>query len=168
MRNENRNIHCGKLRNMASVYLRKNNQLLLLYRQGNSIVSNLWIGSAGGHFEEKETNDAKACAMRELFEELSISEQSLSNLTLRYITLRYTDGEIRQNYYFFADYNGSNDCAPISTEGICRWFKIAELTNLPMPITARQMIDHYVQTGQYDDQLYVGVSNQEHINFIHL
>ena len=78
---------------MASVYLKKDDQILLLYRQGNSIVSNLWIGSAGGHFESEELNDAKACVLRELSEELNITEDSISNLSLRYITLRYTDGD---------------------------------------------------------------------------
>ena len=57
---------------MASVYIRRQNQILLLCRQGSSIVKNLWIGSAGGHFEENELNDAKACVLRELEEELSL------------------------------------------------------------------------------------------------
>jgi len=161
-------IHTGKLRNMASVYLRNGDQLLLLYRQGNSIVSNLWIGSAGGHFEEKEVNDAKRCVLRELYEELSFTEEMLKDLTLRYITLRYTNGEVRQNYYFFADILHSTDDIPVSTEGVCRWFNIDETANLPMPITARHIIDHYITTGQYDDQLYVGISKQNSIDFVKL
>lgn len=158
-------IHSGKLRNMASVYLKRNDQLLLLYRQGHSIVNNLWIGSAGGHFEKDEVNDAKACVLRELFEELSISERSLSNLTLRYITMRYTDGEIRQNYYFFADLTDNGIQVPFSNEGITQWHAIQELAHLPMPITAKHMIDHYISTGQYDDQLYVGISRNNEVYF---
>ena len=95
-------LHAGKLRNMASVYLIRDEEILLLYRQGSSIVSNLWIGSAGGHFESAELNDAKACVLRELKEELDLEPGSLADLELRYVTLRYTDGELRQNYYFFA------------------------------------------------------------------
>lgn len=56
----------GKLRNMTSVYIVKNEKVLLLYRQGSRVVNNVWIGSAGGHFENYELNDAKACAIREL------------------------------------------------------------------------------------------------------
>ena len=93
---------------MASVYIRRQNQILLLCRQGSSIVKNLWIGSAGGHFEENELNDARACVLRELEEELSLFEKDLENLTLRYVTVRYADGELRQNYYFFADLSDSN------------------------------------------------------------
>lgn len=160
----NHMIHSGKLRNMASVYLRHGDKILLLYRQGNSIVSNLWIGSAGGHFESDEVNDSKKCVLRELFEELAIGEASLMNLSLRYITLRYTNGELRQNYYFFADVDSLNRNIP-STEGITKWFGLNELTSLPMPFTARYMIDHYLKIGQYDNALYGGIGNEEGLFF---
>lgn len=91
----------GKLRNMASIYLTKGNQMLLLYRQESRVVNNVWVGSAGGHFENFELNDAKACVLRELYEELSVTESQIENLQKRYITLRRTKEEIRQNYYFF-------------------------------------------------------------------
>ena len=48
----------GKLRNMTSIYLLKDDKVLLLFRQGGRVVSNVWTGSAGGHFEEFELNDA--------------------------------------------------------------------------------------------------------------
>lgn len=64
----------GKLRNMASVYISCDDKMLLLYRQGSRVVNDVWIGSAGGHFEPNELNDAKACVLRELEEELSITE----------------------------------------------------------------------------------------------
>lgn len=166
MMKEKAMIHAGKLRNMASVYLRKNDKLLLLFRQGKSIVSNLWIGSAGGHFEIGEVNDAKACMLRELYEELSLTEASLRNLSLRYVTLRYAGGEIRQNYYFFADLVG--DTTPLSNEGQTKWFAINELQDLPMPFTARYMIDHYVSIGQFDDSLYGGIANDDGVIFTKL
>ena len=59
----------GKLRNMTSVYLICEDKMLLLYRQGSRVVNDMWIGSAGGHFEENELNDAGACVLRELEEE---------------------------------------------------------------------------------------------------
>ena len=134
--------HSGKLRNMASVYLLHEGRILLLYRQGSSIVSNLWIGSAGGH-------DAKACMIRELSEELSIDEASLDCLSLRYITIRYTDGELRQNYYFFANLRESISQAPKSTEGITKWFSLDSLDDLPMPFTAHHVIKHYLSVLIY-------------------
>lgn len=165
MMTHNPMIHSGKLRNMASVYLRSGDKLLLLFRQGNSIVNNLWIGSAGGHFEESEVNNAKDCVLRELYEELTLEESSLRNLSLRYVTLRYADGEIRQNYYFFAD---MTDCVTLqSNEGKTQWFPISELGDLPMPFTARYMIDHYISVGQYNDLLYGGIANDGGVIFRH-
>lgn len=67
-------IILGRLRNMTSIYLFKDNKVLLLYRQGSRVVNNLWTGSAGGHFEEFELNDAKAAVLRELNEEIGITE----------------------------------------------------------------------------------------------
>ena len=162
----NSTLHSGKLRNMASIYLRNGDHILLLFRQGNSIVKNLWIGSAGGHFEESEVNDAKGCVLRELWEELSIADASVHDLTLRYVTLRYTDGEIRQNYYFFADVDFLE--APTSSEGITRWFKLDDLKDLPMPFTARYMLHHYQLHGQFDDTLYAGIANDDGMIFLKL
>ena len=87
----------GKLRNMTAIYLLKEDKVLLLFRQGGKVVNEVWTGSAGGHFEEWEVNNAKACALREMQEELSITEEMLSDISLRYISLRRTNGEIRQN-----------------------------------------------------------------------
>ena len=157
--------HSGKLRNMASIYLRRQNEILLLFRQGHSIVSNMWIGSAGGHFEASEFADAKACVLRELQEELAIDVSSLSNLNLRYVTLRYTDGEIRQNYYFFAELIDPTIQVPLSTEGFTQWFPLDKLSNLKMPFTARHMIDHYIETGQYTDHLYGGLATDASVHF---
>ena len=48
-----------KLRNMTGIYLSCNGQMLLLYRQGGRVVTNQWVASAGGHFEQEELNDPK-------------------------------------------------------------------------------------------------------------
>lgn len=92
-----------KQRNMTSIFLCTENKILLLFRQGSKVVNNMWIGSAGGHFEEYELNDARACVLRELKEELSVEEGMLSDLQLRYITMRNVGGEVRINYFFFAN-----------------------------------------------------------------
>ena len=39
--------------------------------------------------------------MREIQEELGITEDDIEGLSLRYITIRRTEEEVRQNYYFF-------------------------------------------------------------------
>lgn len=160
--------HSGRIRNMASVYLRRGSDILLLYRQGSSIVNNLWIGSAGGHFEIADQYDAKSCVLRELQEELNLSVDSLRNLTLRYVTIRYTNGELRQNYYFFADLIAPETGCPVSNEGTTKWFSLPDLDDLPMPFTARFMIDHYIAIGQYTDALYGGIADSTSVTFIKL
>lgn len=42
----------GKLRNMTAVYILCKSKILLLYRQGGRVVNNVWVASAGGHFED--------------------------------------------------------------------------------------------------------------------
>lgn len=107
----------GKLRNMTSIYLLKDDKVLLLFRKDGRVVSDVWTGSAGGHFEEFELNDAKACVLREMNEELGLCEDNIRNLSLRYVTLRRTKGEIRQNYYFFAILNEEVSDDLVSNEG---------------------------------------------------
>ncbi|MBQ9120119.1 MAG: NUDIX domain-containing protein [Lachnospiraceae bacterium] len=158
----------GKLRNMTSIYLWHNDKVLLLYRQGSKVVNNMWIGSAGGHFEACELNDAKACVLRELKEELAITEDMLCDLELRYITLRRSNGEIRQNYYFFARVDVDTLPELTSDEGSLRWFSVEELAELPMPFSAKCMMEHYVKVGRYTKELYGGVADGTKVVFTEL
>lgn len=155
----------GKLRNMASIYISKKDKMLLLYRQGGRVINNVWIGSAGGHFEKFELNDARACVIRELEEELGIGEKEIQNLALRYVTLRRGQGEIRQNYYFFAELKDGVDEELESNEGISRWFSYSELSKLEMPYTAKFVVEHYLKTGCETDSLYAGVADGETVVF---
>lgn len=150
-----------KLRNMASIYLTCGDKILLLYRQGSRVVNDVWIGAAGGHFEKEELNDAKACAMRELKEEMHITEDMIDNLALRYITLRRVSGEIRQNYYFFAELRNGNELELSSVEGTLKWFSLDELAELKMPYSAKYAIEHWVKMGRYTTAVYGGIANEQ-------
>ncbi len=158
----------GKLRNMASIYITGADRMLLLFRQDGRVVNDVWVGSAGGHFEDFELNDAKACVLRELEEELGLKESNIKNLALRYITLRQTKGEIRQNYYFFAELADGTDRCPTSTEGICRWFDYSELLTLEMPYSAKYVIEHYLNAGRRTNGTYAGVADGESVVFTKL
>ena len=108
-----------KLRNMTSLYLVREGEILCLYRIGSRVANNKYVGAAGGHFEPEELNDPEKCILREMQEELGLSESDVEDLTLRYITIRLINGEIRQNYYFFARLKQNTDL--VSTEGVLRW-----------------------------------------------
>lgn len=155
----------GRLRNMTSVYLLRDEKVLLLYRQGGRVVNNVWTGSAGGHFEKDELNDPAACVLREMEEELGLKPEATQNLRLRYITLRSTKGEIRQNYYFFAELKASVPENLPSNEGITQWFPLDAVTQLEMPFTAKYVMEHYLQTGRWTDALYVGATAPDHVDF---
>ncbi len=154
----------GKLRNMTSVYLTGERGILCLYRIGSRVVSDKYIGSAGGHFEKNELNDARACALRELNEELGLCEADIDGLKLRYITLRRMNGEIRQNYYFFGKLKTDRQLQ--STEGNLRWIKDEEFEDLKMPVSAKHMILHYLKEGRFTDFLYAGITEEDGTAFV--
>ena len=157
----------GKLRNMTSVYLLREDKILLLHRIGSKVVGDSYVGAAGGHFEPAELNDARACVLRELKEETGLEESSLDGLTMRYITARLKNGEVRQNYYFFARLK---DDAPAfsSNEGELQWFTPEELWDLEMPFTAKHMLRHYFAEGKDTDLLYAGGSTEFGVAFVPL
>ncbi len=158
----------GKLRPMTALYLvDENNRILLLYRIGSKVADKMYIGCAGGHFEANEYNDARACVLRELQEEMRLTENNLENLSLRYITMRLKNGEIRQNYYFFA----KPVCLPESldsTEGTLSWFDLSRIDDLPMPVSAKQVLQHYCRVGQYDSILRGGMTQENGTEFVPL
>ena len=149
-----------QLRPMTAVYLIRGEKILLLYRIGSRVVGNSYTGSAGGHIEAAEYRDPKACVLRELQEETGLTVDALTGLTLRYITMRNKAGEIRQNYYYFAELKDGFDVHD-STEGRLEWHDMTALDALPMPVTARHVIDHYLTVGRFDDKLYGGITTAE-------
>ncbi len=155
----------GKLRSMTGIYIRKGDRMLMLYRQGGRVVNEVWVPSAGGHFEASEYCDARACVLRELGEELGITEHQLENFRLRYVTLRRRYGEIRQNYYFFAELTDGVSEEFSSNEGICRWFSLSELPALEMPFTSKYVIEHYLKTGHATEEMYGGIADGEKVMF---
>ena len=154
----------GKLRNMTSLYLINDEGVLCLYRIGSRVANHRYVGSAGGHFEPEELNDARTCVLREAYEELGLREEEISGLKLRYITYRLKDGEIRQNYYFFARL--AIDRELTSTEGYLRWVPFDELPDLTMPVSAKHMILHYAAKGKDDDMLYAGITYAHGTEFV--
>lgn len=153
----------GKLRNMTSLYLTNADGILCLYRIGSRVADQMYIGSAGGHFECNELNDAKKCVLREAYEELGVREEDLIDLKMRYITLRLKNGEVRLNYYFFARLRKEMELQ--STEGQLNWVKFEDVPQLKMPSSAKHMILHYLKQGRFDDKLYAGVSESWGANF---
>ena len=153
-----------KLRNMTSVYLVREGEVLCLYRIGSRVADHKYVGSAGGHFEKDELNDPKKCVLREMEEELGLRESDVEGLTLRYITHRLMGGEIRHNYYFFARLKEDRELS--SAEGNLRWVPFEEVSSLEMPISAKHMILHYLKEGCHTDHLYCGITAENATKFV--
>lgn len=150
---------------MASVFLICGNSILLLYRENSSVIDDSWIASAGGHLEENEINDSKACAMRELYEELGVTENDICDLSLRYVTLRRTNKEIRLNYYFFAELKNGIEMNLKSNEGQLKWFSLNEIKELKMPFTAKYVMEHWIDIGKNTTDIYGGIADGEKVVF---
>jgi len=154
----------GRLRNMASIYILDKDAMLLLYRVGSRVVAPSWCG-IGGHFEKDELSDARACVLRELFEEMRLTEGDLARLAHRYVTLRLKNGEIRINHYFFAQLREGVRVDLVCEEGRPAWMKLDQLPDLDMPHTARAVLRHYLDTGRHTDCLYCGCAVKDGVRF---
>lgn len=154
-----------KQRNMTSIFLCCENKILLLYRQGSRVVNNMWIGSAGGHFEPEELNDAQACVLRELKEELGLAEEEVQDLHLKYIMLRHVNNEVRVNYFFFAELTDGTEMELKSEEGVLKWFDLAEIKDLEMPSSTKYAMEHYLKEGRLNKELYAGVVTYDNAVF---
>ena len=153
---------------MTGVYLSCGERMLLLYRQGGRVVSDTYVPSAGGHFEKDELNDPLSCVLRELHEELGLTADDLTDFRLRYVGLRYYRGEIRQNYYFFADVGPGQADKLVSNEGQCRWVDYKDILKYDMPKTAYAVMTHYLRTGRFTDKCYAAVSDGTDFHFTEL
>jgi len=154
----------GKLRNMTAIYLTRQGKMLMLYRVGSRVVAPSWCG-IGGHFEKEEINDAKAAVLREMQEEIGLTENDIENFTFKYVTLRLKNDEIRQNYYFFADLKEDASLKDDCDEGALAWVPLDAVLEKEMPLTAKLMLEHYLQKGRDDDKIYGGITTAEGMVF---
>jgi 8-oxo-dGTP diphosphatase len=151
---------------MTSLFFVREEGLLCLYRIGSRVANRKYVGACGGHFEESELSSPEACVLREMEEELGLRPEDIEDLTLRYMTVRYMGHEIRQNYYFFARIKNERELS--STEGELRFFTWEELKSVDMPVSARHMMDHYLETGRFDNNRYAGITEPGSSRFVTL
>ncbi|HZX05468.1 NUDIX domain-containing protein [Kribbella sp.] len=139
-------------RHLTSIYLVRDDRVLLLYRRGSRAIADSWVG-IGGHIEPDELADPTAAALRELHEELGITADQLTALALRYIAVRDTGTEIRTTYYFTAALAPAATVPSECAEGDLAWFDLADDPRLGMPVTARIAFAHWRAVGRHDRKL---------------
>lgn len=151
-------------RSMTSLYITRRDQILFLYRTGSSATHDSYIATAGGHFEPEELNNPKACVLRELNEETGLTENDIGDMKLRYIALRNFKDEIRQIYYYFAEIK-DHTVEIKSNEGTLEWVTLPNALSLDMPLTAKEVIHHYIETGRKDSYVYGGMVSKHNTKF---
>lgn len=138
------------VRQMTSILLHRNDEILLLHREGSRVIEDSWVG-IGGHVEDAESSRPRLAALRELHEEIGLREEQLSDLRLRYVALREVPDELRTTYYFTAHVDRDTPIPAACREGTLRWFSVdADLSGLRMPPTARIVLDHWLHVGRFD------------------
>lgn len=153
-----------KIREMTALYVERDAHVLMLYRIGSRVGPPSWRG-IGGHLEKEELGDAYACVLREMEEETLLRREMLADLRLKYVTMRLKDGEIRQNYYFFATLRAGVEIALSCNEGRLEWVDEARVLELYMPPSAKAALEHYYALGRNDDRLYGGVTTENGVTF---
>ena len=138
---------------MTSIFLIRDDRILLLYRIGSSAIADSWVG-IGGHVNPDEIGDPTRAALRELEEEVGITPAQICDLALRYVSLRDSGEELRYTYYYTATLPLETPSPTECTEGELRWFDISPgPADLPMPPTAAVALKHWLAQGRYDDIL---------------
>jgi len=140
-----------RVRQMTSILLERDAQILLLRREGSRVIDTSWVG-IGGHIEDAESSAPVQGALRELREELAITPDQILGLRLRYVATRELPDELRVTYYFTAELHDDAVVPEHCEEGVLAWFGMdADLTALPMPMTARITLEHWQRVGRFDD-----------------
>ena len=97
-----------------------------------------------------------------------LTEESLEELRLRYITLRMKNGEIRQNYYFFAGLKPGAAVRGTCDEGRLEWVPYDSVLKREMPFTAKTVLRHYLRVGCRTRCIYGSVTEAEDSAFTEL
>jgi 8-oxo-dGTP diphosphatase len=137
---------------MTSVFLTRDDRVMLLYRERSAVIDDSWVG-IGGHIEPEELGDPAVAALRELHEETGLRHEDVSNLSLRYVALRDTGDELRWTYYFTASLRPGVRAPTECPEGKLEWFDLSsDPPRLNMPPTAQVAFDHWLRYGRHDTQ----------------
>ena len=149
---------------MTSVWIHRENAVLLLLRRGSRVIPDSYVG-IGGHLESDETTDPARGALRELHEEVGLEPDDLAEFRLRYVAMRDVGDELRINYYFTARLHDDRRAPTSCTEGELRWFdRDADFDELPMPPTGRAALMDWLSPGTPDEGIrFIAVDRRDRV-----
>lgn len=110
-------------------------------------------------------HNPKASMLKRLYEKTGLKESDLENLQLRYITLGQQNGQVKQNYYYFASLKDPH-IGPIRYPGgEIRWFEGMKALDLEMSLLDQNVLEHYLFIGKHTKSLYGGIASGDHVTF---
>jgi len=145
-----------KLRLMATAFLFRGDQVLLLKRGADrKLAPGLWTG-VGGHLDPDEIDDPQRACYREIAEETGIVQDEITGLVPKYILIRAKGSEIRQQFVYFG--RTEKQRFVNTDEGELHWIAVERLDPLAKPWIIQAMLDHYFQTGIRTEDCYIGIA----------
>ncbi len=148
-----------KLKNIVTVFLKNNNDYLLMKRADNrKIAPGFWNGISG-HMEPWEINDPYRTCLREVQEESGIQEKDIKELSLKYIILRKSKDEMVVNYFHFGKTQRREVSA--SEEGTLHWVPESEVLKRKHVDVIRLTLEHYLETGDGAEDIMFGTVKEK-------
>ena len=150
----------------VAIFAMDDQDRVAMVRQYRYPMGEIVLELPAGKLEKGE--DPRDSGLRELREETGLTEESLEELRLRYITLRMKNGEIRQNYYFFAGLKPGAAVRGTCDEGRLEWVPYDSVLKREMPFTAKSILRHYLRVGCRTRCIYGSVTEAEDSAFTEL
>ncbi|GEN45493.1 NUDIX hydrolase [Alkalibacillus haloalkaliphilus] len=145
-----------KLKQFAAAFLfNENDEVLLLQKKTDAKFLAGKRVPIGGHMETGEMNDPQSACLREIYEETGIEQNQVSDLTHKYVVHRMKNDHIYIQFIYFGKLQSNVDVVE-SDEGELNWIPSARLKDENVTEAIRELVMHYEDIGQYDEEIYVG------------
>ena len=132
-----------KTRLFAGVFLRWQDEVILMERGSHKkIAPGLWSG-IGGHIEQSEMNSPITACLREIEEETGILPAQINTLDLRYFILCKSEETLDSIYYFSGVLK---EKAPLrqTSEGTIHWVKLKDGAEKQMTPDIKRLYLHWI------------------------
>lgn len=141
----------GSQKSSITVFL-TNQGRILLKCVGEKMISPSFF--LNGSFDP----DTLGYVQDKLLADYGMTTTALEEPQLRYVTLRWTNGELRQNFFYFAETRDELGIPPI---GNLKWIPYGDALNMEMPKTVQGVLKHYLEIGRSNPRVYCGVVKEK-------